>query len=75
VLHGEKPSAVPQFSQTMKTMKNKQGGSNFSRVLRKLFRLGARRHDPLLLLNMSLFNFTDGWSRTFSKTEYARFSA
>jgi hypothetical protein len=59
----------------MKTMKNKQGGSNFSRALRKFFRLGARRHDPLLLLNMSLFNFTDGWGRTFSKNEYARFSA
>ena len=60
----------------MKTMKNKQGGTNFSRALRKSSRLaGARRHDPLLLLNMSLFNFTDGWGRTFSKNEYARFSA
>jgi len=56
-------------------MKTKQGGSNFSRALRKFFRLSTRRHDPLLLLNMSLFNFTDGWGRTFSKNEYARFSA
>ena len=59
----------------MKTMKNKQGGSNFSRALRKFFRPSVRRHDPLLLLNMSLFNFTDGWRRTFSKNKYARFSA
>ena len=65
MLHGEKPSAVPQFKQTMKTMKNKQGGTNLSRALRKFFRLSARRHDPLLLLNMSLFNSTDGWRRTF----------
>jgi hypothetical protein len=30
----------------------------------------------LLVFNMSIFNFfTDGWSRTFSKNEYARFYA
>jgi len=26
----------------------------------------------MLVLNMSIFNFTDGWSRTFSKHECAR---
>ena len=26
----------------------------------------------MLVLNMSIFNFTDGWSRTFSKNEYGR---
>jgi len=26
----------------------------------------------MLVLNMSIFNFTDGWNRTFSKYEYAR---
>jgi hypothetical protein len=26
----------------------------------------------MLVLNMSTFNFTDGWNRTFSKYEYAR---
>jgi hypothetical protein len=26
-----------------------------------------RRHDPMLVLNMSAFNFADGWGRTFSK--------
>ena len=25
------------------------------------------RHDPMLVLNMSVFNFTDGWNRTFNK--------
>jgi hypothetical protein len=23
-------------------------------------------HDPMLVLNMSVFNFTNGWSRTFN---------
>ena len=26
----------------------------------------------MLVFNMSIFNFIDGWSRTFSKYEYAR---
>jgi hypothetical protein len=25
-----------------------------------------RRHDPMLVLNMALFNFADGWNQTFS---------
>ncbi len=25
-----------------------------------------RRHDPMLVLNMSLFNFADGWNQIFS---------
>jgi len=29
----------------------------------------------MLVFNMSIFNFADGWSRTFSKYEYAWFSA
>jgi hypothetical protein len=56
-------------------MKTKQRENNFRRALRKIFQLGARRHDPMLLLNMLAFNFTDGWQRTFSKYEYARFYA
>ena len=46
----------------------------FSRRLRQIFRLRTQRHDPMLVLNMSIFNFTDGWSRTFSKYEYGRFN-
>jgi hypothetical protein len=34
-----------------------------------------RRHYPMLVLNMSIFNFTDGWSRTLFKNQYARFYA
>ena len=26
----------------------------------------------MLVFNMSIFNFTDGWHRTFSKYQYAR---
>jgi hypothetical protein len=25
-----------------------------------------RRHDPMLVLNMALFNFADGWNQTFN---------
>jgi hypothetical protein len=53
-------------------MKTKQRENNSRHPLRNLFRRRARRHDPMLVLNMSIFNFTDGWSRTFSKYEYAR---
>ena len=52
-------------------MKTKQE-SNFWQKLRKIFRPRYYRHDPMLVLNMSIFNFTDGWNRTFSKYEYAR---
>jgi hypothetical protein len=31
--------------------------------LRDVFRRRPRRHDPLLVLSMSIFNFEDGWSR------------
>jgi len=53
-------------------MKTKQHENNFRSRLRKLFRTRASRHDPMLVFNMSIFNFTDGWSRTFSKYEYVR---
>jgi hypothetical protein len=54
-------------------MKTKE--HNFSQSVRRIFRRRVRRHDPMLVLNMSIFNFTDGWRRTFSKYEYARFYA
>ena len=54
-------------------MKNKE--HSFSSRLRQVFRRRAQRHDSMLVLNMSIFNFTDGWRRTFSKHEYARFYA
>jgi len=55
-------------------MKTKLRPTIPQRSPRQLFRKRARRHDPMLLLNMSLFNFTDGWGRVFSKEQYGRFS-
>ena len=34
---------------------------------REIFRRHRRMHDPMLVLNMSIFNFTDGWNRTFNQ--------
>jgi hypothetical protein len=51
-------------------MKTKE--ESFRQRLVRIFRQRRRRHDPLLVFNMSIFNFTDGWSRTFSKYEYER---
>ena len=48
---------------------------SFSQTLAHFFRRRVRWHDPLLVFNMSIFNFTDEWSRTFSKYEYERFYA
>jgi len=42
--------------------------------LPKVSRRSGRRHDPMLVLNMALFNFTDGWDRAFAREQYARFS-
>jgi len=56
-------------------MKAKQRENNFRSRVRGLFRRRAPRHDPLLVFNMSIFNLTNGWNRTFSKNEYARFYA
>jgi len=53
-------------------MKTKQRENNLKNALRKVFRRRARRHDPMVVFNMSIFNFTDGWNRTFSKYEYVR---
>ena len=56
-------------------MKTKQRENNFRQTVRKLFQPRTHRHDRMLVFNMSIFNFTDGWSRTFSKYDYARFNA
>jgi hypothetical protein len=45
----------------MKTLSEK-----LSRKWRQIFRRRRANHDPLLVLNMTLFNLEDGWSRTFS---------
>jgi len=53
-------------------MKTTQRENNFRKRLRRIFPPRAPRHDRMLVLNMSIFNFTGGWNRTFSKDEYAR---
>jgi hypothetical protein len=53
-------------------MKAKQPEKNFRSRLRRLLRPRAPRHDPLLFFNLSTFNFTDGWKRTFAQHEYGR---
>jgi hypothetical protein len=45
----------------MKTLLQKLGGK-----YRQIFRRRRPKHDPMLLLSMSIFNFQDGWSRTFN---------
>ena len=55
-------------------MKLKQLQTNSKSKTPKLFRRSRPRHDPMLVLNMTLFNFTDGWNRAFSREQYARFS-
>jgi hypothetical protein len=39
---------------------------NLTRRWRKMLQRRRRRHDPLLVLNMSIFNLADGWNRTFN---------
>jgi hypothetical protein len=56
-------------------MKTKPPQKKYSGFFSKIIRLRAARRDWMLALNMSLFNFTDGWSRILSKHEYARFYA
>jgi hypothetical protein len=31
-----------------------------------MFARRRRMHDPMLVLNMSIFNFADGWDRIFN---------
>jgi hypothetical protein len=49
-----------------------QRRNSFAELWRRIFRRSARSHDPLLTLSMTLFNYTNGWSRTISKDEYGR---
>jgi hypothetical protein len=56
-------------------MKLKRSQTNSRPKAPKILQRRSRgRHDPMLVLNMALFNFTDGWNRAFSREQYARFS-
>jgi len=39
---------------------------SFAGTWQDMFRRHRRRHDPMLVFNMSIFNVADGWSRTFN---------
>jgi hypothetical protein len=39
---------------------------SFADKWRAKFRRRRRTHDPMLVLNMSLFNSEDGWNRVFN---------
>ena len=40
---------------------------NLAHKRRETFSRHGRMHDPMLVLNMSIFNFADGWNRTFNQ--------
>ena len=39
---------------------------SFAEKWREKFRRNRRLHDPMLVFNMSIFNFASGWERTFN---------
>jgi hypothetical protein len=55
-------------------MKTKQVQSNSKLRPWTILRRSSRRHDPMLVLNLALFNFTGGWNRVLARNQYARFS-
>ena len=74
LLRGGLTQGCLRFRKENHQMKTKQSQSNSKRAPWRIFRRSSRRHDPMLVLNMTLFNFTDGWNRAFSREQYARFS-
>ena len=39
---------------------------NLGAQRREMISHQRRIHDPMLVFNMSIFNYTDGWNRTFN---------
>src|SRR5437879_4026508 len=75
LLHGGAIRGCLGFNETkLSEMKTKHFQSNSKRALWRIFRRSSQRHDRMLVLNMALFNFTDGWNRVFSREQYARCS-
>lgn len=44
----------------------KIGQRSLAHKWRGMFRSPRQMHDPMLVLNISIFNFADGWNRTFN---------
>ncbi|PYL10631.1 MAG: hypothetical protein DME34_00200 [Verrucomicrobia bacterium] len=42
---------------------------NLSKKWREMFRRRRRMHDPMLVLNMSIFNFAGGWDRLLNRPQ------
>jgi len=42
------------------------GQGSLAHKWQETFPRRRQMHDPMLVLNMSIFNFTDGWSRVFN---------
>jgi hypothetical protein len=45
-----------------------ENNANKRRNWRKFLQPRRRRHDRMLVLNMSVFNFEPGWNRVFSRS-------
>jgi hypothetical protein len=71
VAHAEASYVV---TNKLSEMKTKQIQSKSKLGPWRIFRRSWRRHDPMLVINMALFNFTGGWNRVLARDEYARFS-
>src|SRR5947208_16883079 len=56
------------WKQTKNQMQTKLRQTTGRRSSRQLLRRRTPRHDPMFLLNMSLFNFTDEWAGFFPKS-------
>jgi len=66
------PSSPTDLNQNPRLMKTRQSKNKLRELFRRIFRRSTTVHDPWLSVSMTLFNYTDGWSRTFAKAEYAR---
>ena len=48
-----------------RNQKIKPATESLAEKWREAFRPRRKKHDPMLVMNMSVFNFESGWRRTF----------
>jgi hypothetical protein len=53
-------------------LKTKPPRENLARSWRGKIQRRRKNHDPLLVLNMSIFNFAGGWDRLLNRPEVYR---